>query len=307
MNKLLVVGSLNMDMVVRLSAIPKTGETVTGSDIHYFPGGKGANQAYAIARLGGNVAMIGAVGNDDYAQVLIDNLISVGVDTDGVKHEKTNSGLALIYVGDKGENSIVVLPGANHCVDEDYIDEMDGYIAKTDWIILQMEIPAATVEHAIRKAYSLGKKVLLNPAPAPDGYPDELYGMVNIITPNENELEKLTKMPVSTLSEIMCAAETLRDRGVRNVVVTCGEEGAVLVNGQGRFHFSASGFKAVDTTAAGDTFSGALVVALAEDKSMEEAISFANTAAGLSVTRHGAQSAIPAREEVNNETARRTR
>ena len=306
MKKLLVIGSLNMDMVVRLFAIPKTGETVTGMDIKYLPGGKGANQACAIAKLGGCVTMAGAVGNDDYANTLIDNLKGAGVDMTCINRVNKNSGLALIYVGDKGENSIVVLPGANHCVKTDYIDEITDYIHKADWVILQMEIPEATVEYAIRKAHSLGKKVLLNPAPAPDGYPDDIYGMVDIITPNETELEKLTKMPVDTMEEIFLAAKELRVRGTKQIVVTCGAKGALLINSEGHYLSPAPDFKAVDTTAAGDTFTGALVVALSEGKDIKEAMSFANSAAGISVTRWGAQASIPTREEVDDEIRRRS-
>jgi ribokinase len=299
MKKLLVIGSLNMDMVVGLSGIPKTGETVLGKSICYLPGGKGANQAYAVAKLGGQVSMVGAVGNDNYADRLLKNLNSVSVDTSGIKRVNTNTGLAFIYVDSNGRNCIVVLPGANNQVDIQHIDVMQHHIETAEWVILQMEIPHDTVEYVVLKAHSMGKKVLLNPAPAPEGYSDALYRMLDIITPNEMELGKLTSMPVDTIDEIICAANKLFSKGVSSVVVTCGEKGAVLVNSNGTKHFLAKKVKAVDTTAAGDTFTAALAVALSEGKQIDDAIEFANCAATISVTRLGAQSSIPWREEVN--------
>jgi len=299
MGKILVIGSLNMDMVIKVSNTPKPGETVMGKSIQYIPGGKGANQAYAAAKLGGDVAMIGAVGKDDHGDLLVNNLLDVGVDTCGIKKADMNTGLAVIYVNKAGENCIVVLAGANDTVNKAQIDELHSYIEDSEWIILQMEIPKKTVEYVIKKAASLNKKIILNPAPAPENFPDELFGMLEIITPNETELEKLTKMHVNSMDEITLAAKELNKKGVSQVIVTCGKNGALLFNSKGKFQYSAPKVTAVDTTAAGDTFTAALAVALSENKTMREAIRFANKAASISVTRSGAQSSIPSKEEVN--------
>ncbi|HHW49090.1 MAG TPA: ribokinase [Clostridiaceae bacterium] len=298
LSRLLVVGSLNMDMVVSVPAIPKVGETLLGRNLQKHPGGKGANQAYAAASLGGNVSMIGAVGKDEHGVTLLDSLKSAGVDVSGVKQVDCNTGLAIIYVDNNSQNCIVVLQGANNYVDEEYIDELESYIKDTEWIILQMEIPQKTVEYVIRKGAELNKKILLNPAPAPESFPEELYKMIDIITPNEVELESLTGLPAKTREQIIEVAKVLNKKGVKQVIVTCGDKGAILVNGENAVHFPAPEVKAVDTTAAGDTFTAAVAVALSEGKTINEAIVFANCSASISVTRPGAQSSIPSRREV---------
>lgn len=289
-----------MDMVVNVPSIPKPGETLLGRDIKYFPGGKGANQAFAAASLGGNVSMIGSVGKDEHGVHLLNSLKSVGVDTSGISQVDENTGLALIYVDKNSQNCIVVIAGANNHVDENFIDSMDELINDSEWVILQMEIPKKTVEHVIKRAASLNKKVILNPAPAPDSFPVELYKNIDIITPNETELESLTKLPVNTMEQIISAAKALHEKGVSQVIVTCGKEGAVLVNSEGSFHFPTTDVKVVDTTAAGDTFTAAVAVALSEGKSIREAINFGNCAASITVMRSGAQSSIPSRGEVES-------
>jgi len=287
-----------MDLVVSVPTIPKAGETLLGRDLQKHPGGKGANQAYAAASLGGNVSMIGSVGNDEHGACLLDSLKSVGVDVSGIKQVDCNTGLALIYVDNRSQNCIVVLQGANNYVDEEYIEELESYIKDAEWIIIQMEIPQKTVEHVIRKGAELNKKILLNPAPAPESFPEELYKMIDIMTPNEIELESLTGLPVKTNEQIIDAARILNNKGVKQVIVTCGSKGAILVDKEKSIHFPAPEVKVVDTTAAGDTFTAAVAVALSEGKTINEAINFANCSASITVTRPGAQSSIPSRREV---------
>ena len=300
MEKILVIGSANMDFVINVDRLPVKGETILSSSFGQHPGGKGANQAIAVAKLGGQVSMIGAVGKDKYAEQLLSNLNEFHVETSGIARVDTNTGLAFIYVNKMGENCIVVSPGANNYLNTEQIDKMLKSERDIGWIILQMEIPETFAEYVIKKAYSLGKKVVLNPAPAPpNGYPGELYTMLDLITPNETELQKLTNLPVDSIEDIIYAAKILHNKGAARVIVTCGKNGAVLVDYKNVSHFPAPEVNAIDSTAAGDTFTAAIVCALSENKSINEAIEFANCAASITVTREGAISSIPTRDEVD--------
>lgn len=297
--KILVVGSLNMDLVVKVPRMPKVGETLLGYSFVTTPGGKGANQAFAASRFGGDVTMIGKVGTDEYGQILLNNLKASGVNVDGISTEQgINTGLAFIYVNDEGDNSIVVVPGANMKFDIDDIENYKAIIKDCDILIAQLEIKADFVFRLLEIAKKMGKTVILNPAPAPLSIPDEVLRNVDILTPNESELQRLTGKETNTIEEIKDAAEFLLRKGVGRVIVTWGEKGAVLIDSSGCRQFPARNVRVVDTTAAGDSFTAAVAVAISEGRSLPEAITFANMAASIVVTREGAQASIPSRDEI---------
>lgn len=299
-SKILVVGSLNMDISIRLARIPVVGETVLGDSLVFTPGGKGANQACAAGKLGGDAAMLGCVGGDDFGNIQKKSLREAGVDVSRLKTSPASpTGTAIILVDKQGNNDIVVVPGANGECDTAYIRENDPLILSASILLLQMEIPWETIGYVIRRAHTLGKRIILNPAPAPDLLPDEILGMVDFITPNENELAQLSGSPTRTMDEIRAAADALLARGARNVLVTLGKRGVFLANGGGAAVYPTTDLRAVDTTGAGDTFNGAFLVALSEGKTVEEAIRFGNAASSISVTRKGAQESIPTRQEVD--------
>ncbi len=300
---ILVVGSLNMDMTVSLKNIPKTGETVLGSNLRYVPGGKGANQVVACAKLGDAVTMLGSVGSDSHGGMLVRNLRNEGVVVDHIQSPKSvSSGLAVIYVEESGKNNIVVIPGANEKTDIAYLEQHEEVFAMCDYILVQMEIPLESVLYAVKKAKQFGAKVILNPAPSPD--PSEIISYilqyVDIITPNETELQTLTGWAGEfSLDQLKASANKLLEQGPSQVIVTLGGQGAALCeSGKDPLVLPPPDAEVVDTVAAGDCFNGALVVALSEEKSLEEAIRFANYASTIAVTRKGAQDSIPSRDEV---------
>lgn len=297
--KILIVGSLNMDMVIEMEQMPVTGETVLGSTLTYIPGGKGANQACATAKLGGNVKMLGCVGKDEFGDLQKKNLYECGVDTSDIKSGTKCTGMASIYVDRQGNNSIVVVPGANHECDISYLKECDTAFQECDYVILQMEIPFESIYYAINRAKELGKTIILNPAPAPRELPDDIYTKLDYITPNEAELMTLCGGNGNTIDEFIEGAEKLLRKGVKNVLVTLGEKGALLVNEDGAKIFPTRKVVSIDTTAAGDCFNGAFVVAISEGRSHKKAVIFANMASSIAVTRNGAQTSIPDREETD--------
>jgi ribokinase len=299
MKKILVVGSLNMDIVIGVDNLPLAGETVLGKDIKYVPGGKGANQSYTLGKLGSNTAMLGCVGGDDFGNILLHNLEQAGVDVSHInKCPDSMTGTAMINVDKAGNNCIVVVPGANGQCDLEYLKQKDALFQECDYLLLQLEIPAEAAYYAIRRAKQLGKTVILNPAPAPEEIPEDILRQLDYITPNETELARLTKSPCEKTEDVLFAAYSLISKGVANVLVTLGEKGALLVNENGAESFPVIKVdKAVDTTAAGDCFNGAFAVSLAEGKRKKEAVLFAGVAASISVTRFGAQNSIPDREE----------
>ena len=299
--KILIVGSLNMDMVVEMSAMPKEGETVLGRSVSYIPGGKGANQAYAAGKLGGNAAMLGCVGADDMGRKLKENLAESGAGVACVSEvPETPTGMAVIYVNGNGNNSIVVIAGANAACDVGYLKEKDEMFREADFVIFQMEIPYEAVFYGIRRAKELGKTVVLNPAPAPEPgqIPEDVWGAVDYLTPNETETAKLSGTGDDSEDGVRRGAQILLEKGVKNVLVTMGEKGALLVNGEGSRIYPTRKAEAADTTAAGDCFNGAFVTGRAEGMDVPEAVAFANTAASIAVERKGAQSSIPGRDEV---------
>ena len=298
MAKILVAGSLNMDLRFSMKRMPLEGETVLADGLLYNPGGKGANQAAAAAKLGGDVAMLGAVGRDGFGDVLAKSLADCGCDVSALRRVSAPTGTACIYVDEQGRNSIVVIAGANAYCDTEYLKECEDALETCDILMLQLEIPYDAVWYLAKKAHALGKTVILNPAPAPDEIPESVLKCVDWLTPNETELSRLTGMPCEEPSEIGEAAAKLQAMGVKNVLVTVGSRGAYLCTAEGAELIPTEKVKAVDTTAAGDCFNGAFAVALSEGQAPEDAVRFANKAASLSVTREGAQASLPSREEI---------
>ena len=299
MNKILVIGSTNIDLIARVGHLPRPGETVGEARFMQSNGGKGANQAVAAARLGGDVAFVSCLGDDAGAAALRRQFADDGIDTSALlTAERTPTGTALIFVSHDGENCIAVAPGANSGLTPAAIDAAADRIAAADYLLLQLESPAATVACAIEKAHAAGTRIVLNPAPAMP-LDESLLRKVYLITPNRTELETLTGMAVRTPQDASRAAEVLLDKGVRNVVVTLGGDGALIRTRDEETLVPACRVTAVDTTAAGDVFNGALLVALAEGRSLTDAVGFASRCAAISVTRMGAQTSIPRRAEID--------
>ena len=296
--KIAVVGSLNMDLVVRAPHMPIPGETVIGSDFRTIPGGKGANQAVAAARLGAEVTLIGRVGDDDFGRAQLRNLGELSIDTTHVVVDsEAATGIALITLDANGQNSIVLAPGANMRLTKEDINAAQGAIVWSDVLVLQLENPLEVVVHAIDIAYAEGVKVILNPAPA-RSIPKETLAKLDYLIPNESETALLTGIEVADLDSAKEAAERLREEGVGTVILTLGDRGAFLSSAKESVHIPGYEVEVVDTTAAGDAFVGGLAVALAQGQNLAEVVRYANAAGALAVTRLGAQPSLPTRQEV---------
>lgn len=296
--KIYVIGSSNTDMVVKSEKLPAAGETILGGTFLMNAGGKGANQAVAAAKLGAEVIFVSKVGDDIFGKQAIEGFQKEGINNDFVFTDTKNpSGVALILVDAKGENSIAVASGANGNLQIAEVEKAIEQISDKDTVLLQLEIPIPTVEFAIKKCSEKGAKVILNPAPA-QKLDETVFQYLDIITPNETEAELLTGIKVTDLETAKQAAEILHQKGIRNIIITLGSRGAYLYNSTTNCLIETPKVQAVDTTAAGDVFNGALAVALSEGNDLEQAIDFACKAAAISVTRMGAQASAPLRREV---------
>jgi ribokinase len=287
-----------MDLVTRAPRLPRGGETLIGQSFATVFGGKGANQAVAAARLGAQVSMVGCVGSDAYGEALRGALLAERIDCQAVSTVEDSSGVALIVVDDNSQNAIVIVAGANGALTPEVVDRFDNVLQTADVIICQLEVPDATVGHALKRGRELGKTVILNPAPASRPLPADWYAAIDYLIPNESEASALSGLPVDSLSTAEAAATRLIAMGAGKVIITLGAQGSLFANGTRFEHFPAPKVKAVDTTAAGDTFVGGFAAALAAGKSEAEAIRFGQVAAALSVTRAGAQPSIPTLSDV---------
>ncbi|XOQ21019.1 MAG: ribokinase [Pseudomonas shahriarae] len=287
-----------MDLVTRASRLPRGGETLVGQSFATVPGGKGANQAVAAARLGAEVAMIGCIGSDAYGAQLRDALLVEGIDCQAVSEVPGSSGVALIVVDDSSQNAIVIVAGSNGQLTPASLLAFDAVLQAAEVIVCQLEVPMDTVGYALKRGRELGKTVILNPAPASGPLPADWYACIDYLIPNESEASALSGVPVDSLDSAKVAATHLLKAGAGKVIVTLGSQGALFADGQGFEHLLAPKVQAVDTTAAGDTFVGGFAAALASGQSEAEAIRFGQVAAALSVTRAGAQPSIPTLHDV---------
>jgi ribokinase len=292
----LVFGSLNMDLVTRTPRLPQPGETIAGHSFVTVPGGKGANQAIAVAKLGVPVQMHGRVGGDEFGKMLIESLRSAGVDCSGIQTDTCSSGVATIAIDDAGENNIVIIPGANGRVNESDVARLSFLDRKV--LLLQLEIPVAIVLAAAQAAHQAGVTVILDPAPAPPELPAALYAAVDILTPNQVEAQQLTGIEVRDRDSAIAAAQELQRRGVKTVIIKMGAQGALCVTEEAELWIEPFEVVAIDTVAAGDAFNGGLAAALAEGRSIEKACYWGAAAGAIAVTQSGAQEAMPTREEL---------
>jgi len=293
-----VIGSSNTDMVIKCHHLPVPGETILGGNFFMNAGGKGANQAVAAARLNGDVTFIAKVGNDVFGTQAIELFNKENIKTEYIfVDDKNPSGVALITVDANGENCIAVAQGANGNLSVDDLNTLSRVLEQAEIILAQLETPVATIEYAASIAVQKNIQFILNPAPACK-LPDELLSKLSVITPNEKEAEMLTGVAIKDIDDAKQAAKILSAKGIKTIIITLGEAGALLYHNNQFNLIAGKKVNAVDTTAAGDVFNGALAVALSEKKSFEEAIQFANTAAAISVTRLGAQASAPYRSEL---------
>ena len=308
MSNILVVGSLNADLVVRAPHLPQPGETISGEDLQVIPGGKGANQAVAAARLGSNVSMLGRLGKDNFGDFLLNNLRLNRVDSRLVQRDDASTGTAIIVVDSNGQNSIVLSPGANCKVSS--ADVENASLLHHDLLLLQLEIPTPTVLSAAQRAKQHNIRIILNPAPAKQ-LPDELMALADFLIPNETELSLLTGMDVSDIHSAEEAARVLLQRGVKNVIVTLGSKGALVVSDKQVTHVDSYKVEVIDTTAAGDAFIGGFATKLVESEglpanpqeqtsALQDAVRYGCACGARATTKFGAQPSLPTKQEVEN-------
>jgi ribokinase len=298
MSKIVVVGSSNTDMVIKCEHLPAPGETILGGEFLMNPGGKGANQAVAAAKLGGEVVLVAKVGDDIFGHEAVTSFDKVGINTDFIVVDAQQpSGVATIMVDAKGENCIAVAPGSNNSLSPADVDCAMAKIDTADVLLMQLETPMDTIEYVASLGNEKGKLVILNPAPA-QVFSDGMLAKLDVITPNETEAEILTGIKVANITDAEKASKVLRDKGVDTVIITMGSLGAFVLSESFTGLIPTRKVEAVDTTAAGDTFNGALAVAMAKGLAIEEAVAFSNKAAAISVTRLGAQASAPRLDEL---------
>lgn len=298
-----VVGSLNMDLVARAPRLPKPGETLAGHAFAQVAGGKGGNQAVAASRLGAQVAMIGCVGDDPNGVILKQSLEAEGIDCSALATSAdASTGVALIVVDDASQNAIVIVAGSNALVTPASIEAQEQLIAGADLIVCQLETPLETVRAALAAGRRLGRTTILNPAPAARKLPPDWFPLIDYLIPNEHEAATLSGVAVNSPEDARRAAQTLKAKGARNVIVTLGSEGVLaLLDGEDEagVHLASPRVEAIDTTAAGDTFIGGFAAELARGTAVRDAIAFGQRAAAIAVTREGAQPSIPRRSEIS--------
>ena len=298
MKRALVIGSLNMDMTVKVEELPKWGETIFGDDFYESWGGKGANQAVAISKRGKETEMIGMVGKDSQGEKLIQNLNKYGIKSDNIIKSDDLTGRAIITVDKKGDNNIIVIPGSNFKITKEYIQEKQDVIASSDVVILQNEIPFETVEFSLLKAKELGKITIFNPAPARQ-LSEKIFKNTDYLILNETEMEEIFGIGINDKVYIGRIFHKKKECGIRNIILTLGDNGSVLFSEDDNIKkYDAYEVKAVDTTAAGDSFIGAFTMKICETGDADKAIKYATAVSAIVVTRQGAQDSIPTREEI---------
>ena len=302
-----VFGSINMDLVAKTPYLPRPGETLTGHSFSTVPGGKGANQAVAIARLNTPTVMIGRVGSDSFGQELLQSLRSAKIQIEDVLvDDAASSGVALVAVDDDGENTIIVIAGANGRVNDSDIERLSPRLTGANSLLLQLEIPIAAVKAAAQAAQKAGVRVILDPAPARSDLPIDLYPLIDILTPNAIEAEQLVGFPIESPALVAEAATVLQQRGVKTVVIKLGAKGGFCATPNEAFFFPAFRVTAIDTVAAGDAFNGGLAAALAEGLSLREAVTWGAATGALAASQSGAQSSLPDRATLITFLARQT-
>lgn len=299
MKKIVVIGSINMDLVTICERAPRGGETLLGKKFMQIPGGKGANQAVAMGKMKSPVSMLGKIGREGMGDILLDSMKKDGIDISNIEYCDETTGIAKIIVEENGQNRIIVVPGANYEVDSSYIDRHLDAIKNCDILVTQLEIPIETVKYSLKKAKEFGKITILNPAPATK-LDEEIILNSDYIIPNETELELLSGMSITDEKSVINAADVLLKKGVKGLIVTLGSKGCMYISKVERKAFPAYRVKAIDTTAAGDSFIGGFVNGLASGLNFEESIDRGTKVAAVSVTRIGAQTSIPTLEEVLN-------
>ena len=296
---IVVAGSINMDLVVNTDEIPKIGETLLGNELLQIPGGKGANQGVTIAKLEKEITFLGKVGNDFYGETLLQSIKGAGANTDYIETIDGGSGIAVINVDKEGRNNITVIPGANNEVDVDYILKSKAVFEKAKLALFQLEIPIETVKTGLRLAKELGNITVLNPAPAQE-LDDEMIKTIDILIPNEYELERISKVKVTDQDSILKASKVLLSKGVEKLIVTLGSQGVLYIDKDSHKFYKANKVEVIDTTGAGDSFIGGFVASYVEDGNIEAAIELGQTVAALCIQKVGAQSSLPTLKEVEN-------
>ncbi len=299
-SQILVVGSMNMDFLINTDEIPKIGETVLGNKLTQIPGGKGANQAVAMAKLQNSVTFLGKVGKDHYGDSLLNSMKSAGVNIEYIEKENTSTGIAIINVDKEGNNNIIVIPGANKYVDVEYLNKHYSLFEKSEIVLFQLEIPIETVKEGLKISKELEKTTILNPAPAMN-LDDEIIQNIDILIPNEHELGRIAKMEIVDHDSLLKAANILLKKGIKQIIVTLGSKGVLYVDSSKHEYFPAYKVNVVDTTAAGDSFIGGFTSGyLKNPDNIEGAIDLGQKTAALSIQKMGAQISLPTLEEVEN-------
>lgn len=288
-----------MDLVVKTDEIPKVGETLLGNELLQIPGGKGANQGVAIAKLNNSVNFLGKIGNDAFGEELLKSMEASGVNIEHIEKAEDSTGIAVINVDKEGNNNIIVIPGANSRVDNEYLKRHYAAFEQADIVVFQLEIPLETVKEGLKISKELGKITILNPAPAQE-LDDEIISNIDILIPNEHELERISKVIIKDENSMLQAAKVLLNKGIKQIIVTLGSKGVLYINQNEHKFFKSYKVNVVDTTAAGDSFIGGFTSSYIEDKNIERAIEMGQKTAALSIQKVGAQSSLPTRKEVES-------